>query len=120
MKISSVLFCVCLFLVNPFCVVISGADLPDNAIKISGKITRTKHKNHVPLKGHIKTKDGRTFFIVMDEKGRSFTKVMHRENAEIREIKKNITILILPRHIRFISLSIQILRCRGWLQKVPN
>lgn len=57
--------------------------IPQGAVKVSGRIRVTKGGRLNAQAAAITTSDGDVYNLVLDEKGRDFAKVMHRERAEI-------------------------------------
>jgi len=60
-----------------------GAEVPEGAVKVSGKILITKGRITDVKAAELTTKAGEVYKIVPDEKGLDLAKVMHRESAEV-------------------------------------
>ncbi|MHC4913857.1 MAG: hypothetical protein ACYTGB_00075 [Planctomycetota bacterium] len=59
------------------------AGIPAEAVKVYGGIAAGKGGRVHPRSATLKTREGKVYRIVLDPKGRSLVKVMHRERAEV-------------------------------------
>lgn len=79
---------VCRSVLSAFCciqllAVASAVEAPKGAIKVAGKIEVTSGNLIVPKSARITTAAKKVYQVVLDSRGRSLVKVMHREKAEI-------------------------------------